>query len=382
MNIGFITSEYPCKSLQRNFGGIGSFIGNLAKELVNSGHIVTVFLYSQKDEVIVFDHGVEIHSIKQKKLKPLTWWFNRKYLQKYINKVIVDKKIDILEAPDWTGITAFMKFKCPLIIRLHGSDTFFCHLEKRKQKNKNFFFEKKALFGADHVIGVSNFVTNKTKELFTYNKDVSIIHNFINSNEFKPNHSSQIKDNTILYFGTLIRKKGVLELASIFNKITEKKSNVQLILLGKDVIDIQEKKSTLSLFKEKLTEKSKGNTVYFSEVSYNEVQKYISTSEVVVLPSFAEAFPMTWLEAMSMEKKMVTSNIGWSKELMIDGSTGFVEHPKNHKEFADKIIYLLENKFIGKEMGKNARRRIINHFNMNAIISTNLNVYRKVISNS
>ena len=46
------------------------------------------------------------------------------------------ENIDIVEAADWTGITAFMKFNCPLILRLHGSDTYFCHLEKRKLKIK------------------------------------------------------------------------------------------------------------------------------------------------------------------------------------------------------------------------------------------------------
>ena len=41
-----------------------------------------------------------------------------------------------IEAPDWTGITAFMRLKAPLVIRFHGSDTYFCHLEKTASKNK------------------------------------------------------------------------------------------------------------------------------------------------------------------------------------------------------------------------------------------------------
>lgn len=378
MNIAFITSEYRHKNLKLNVGGIGSFVTNFAQQLVSRGHQVTVFLYSQNKEEILLDKGIEIHLIKQKKVKLFTWWFNRKYIENYINKVVLSKGIEVLEAPDWTGITAFMKFKCPLIIRLHGSDAFFCHLEKRKQKKKNFFFEKKAIFGANHVVGVSKFVASKTKELFLYNKQISVIYNTIDPNIFKPNVSIKIKEKTILYFGTLIRKKGVLELASIFNKIIEKIPSAKLILLGKDVIDIEEHKSTLTLFKDKLTNQSKENVVYFSEVSYNEVKNYISTSEVIVLPSFAEAFPMTWLEAMSMQKKLVTSNIGWSKELMIDGNTGFVENPKNHSEFAEKIIYLLENKEEGEELAKNARQRIINKFDMKKSIEENIKLYMSI----
>lgn len=379
MNIGFVTPEYPHKELQLNVGGIGSFISNFANQLTESGHKVFVFLYSQKRQRIINDNGIEIHLIKQKNLKPFTWWINRMYIQNYINNLVLSNKIDVLEAPDWTGITAFMKFKCPLIIRLHGSDTYFCHLENRTQKKKNYYFEKKAIFGATQIIGVSNFVATKTKELFNYNKEIAVIHNSIDFSKFKSNSAILEKENTILYFGTLIRKKGVLELALIFNEIINQNPTINLILLGKDVKDILENKSTLEIFISKLTEESKKNITYIPEVTYTEVQDYISSAEVVVLPSFAEAFPMTWLEAMSMQKKMVTSNIGWSKELMIDGVTGFIEKPKNHKKYADKILYLLNNKNEGKEMAKNARERIIKYFNTNDSISKNLNLYNKVI---
>ena len=171
MNIGFITPEYPHEKLQLNVGGIGSFINNFACKLSKSGHNVIIFIYNQQKNEVFYDNNIEIHLIKQKVLKPLTWWFNRKHIQNYINKIVVSKKIDIIEAPDWTGITAFMTLKCPLIIRLHGSDTYFCNLENRKQKKKNFYFEKKALFKANKIVGVSNFVAKETKKLFKiYNK--------------------------------------------------------------------------------------------------------------------------------------------------------------------------------------------------------------------
>ncbi|WP_298880759.1 glycosyltransferase family 4 protein [uncultured Polaribacter sp.] len=378
MNIGFITPEYPHEKLQLNVGGIGSFINNFACKLSKSGHNVIIFIYNQQKNEVFYDNNIEIHLIKQKVLKPLTWWFNRKHIQNYINKIVVSKKIDIIEAPDWTGITAFMTLKCPLIIRLHGSDTYFCNLENRKQKKKNFYFEKKALFKANKIVGVSNFVAKETKKLFKIDKEIVVLHNSIDSLKFKPNLNKREKENTILYFGTLIRKKGVLELALIFNQIIIQNPNVKLILLGKDTIDVLEKKSTLELFYNKLSRESKKNISYISEVSYNDVLDYISEAEVVVLPSFAEAFPMTWLEAMSMEKKMVVSNIGWSKELMIDGVTGFIENPTNHQGFANKIIYLLNNKKKGNEMAKKARERIVNEFDIKRSTLNNIKLYKSL----
>lgn len=377
MHIAFITSEYPLKH-NLNSGGIGSFISNLSNELTNLEHQVTIFLYSQLKDEILYENGVEIHFIKRKSLKPFTWWFNRKKIEKYINKVINKNKIEIIEAPDWTGVTAFMKFSCPLVLRLHGSDAFFCDLENRKQKAKNFFYEKKALLNADGIIGVSNFVANKTKKIFSITKKITVIYNAINSDKFKPT-KIEIQKDSILYFGSILRKKGILELAHIFNLLILKNPKAILYLLGKDVYDIKEKKSTLELFKSTLSEDSKKSVVYLNEVKYNEVKEYILKSEVVVLPSFAEAFPMTWLEAMSLEKKMVTSNIGWANELMINNITGFTENPKDHKNFANKIAYLLNNDIKSNEMAKNARKRILDNFDLKILAKKNLQFYKSLI---
>ena len=85
--------------------------------------------------------------------------------------------INVLEAPDWTGITAFMSFKCPLIIRLHGSDGYFCKLENRPQKTKNRLFEKSALRRADFILSVSQFCADLTFKIFNLKRDIKVIPN-------------------------------------------------------------------------------------------------------------------------------------------------------------------------------------------------------------
>jgi len=108
------------------------------------------------------------------------------------------------------------------------------------------------------------------------------------------------------------------------------------------------------------------------------VKKIINSADMVLLPSLAEAFPMTWLEAMALEKKLITSDIGWAKELMIDGETGFMVTPKNVEDFSSKILALLDDKGKAKQMAKNARERIINSFEMNTILEENIEIYKKI----
>ena len=272
-----------------------------------------------------------------------------------------------------------MKFSIPAIIRLNGSDAYFCKLEGRKQKFKNYFFEKRALLGADEIVSVSGFTAKETNAVFKIEKCTKIIYNGINVLEFKP-LNSELNENQILYFGTIIRKKGVLELAKAFNILVETKPEVSLILLGKDVPDIFEKKSTLELFFNLLSENAKLRTSHLKEVHYTKVSELIANASLVTLPSFAEAFPMTWLEAMAMEKALVTSNIGWANEMMLDGETGFAINPKNHKDYAFKMKTLLEDKILANAFGKNARQRVLKKFDSKVIAAQNIKYYKTIIA--
>lgn len=377
MKIGFITSEYPHPKVN-HAAGIGTSIKNLGVALVRKNVEITVFVYHQNTDEIFMDDGVEIHLIKTKQFKFATWYFYRKHIQNYVNTIVSQKHIQLLEAPDWTGITAFMNFNKPVVIRLHGSDAYFCKLEGRKQKLKNYFFEWYALKKASKIISVSNYTAKITKAVFRIKGDIETIHNSINIDKFKP---TSLLENTgqILYFGSIIRKKGVLELAHIFNEVIKNNENATLLFIGKDVKDVFENKSTVQMFKELLTEKARCKFTHIKEVSYKEIKNYIQKAQVVVLPSFAEAFPMTWLETLAMEKALVASNIGWAKELMQDGKTGYLVNPVHHKIFSNKIIELLNNKAKNKCFGKNGRRRVVSKFSAALMLQKNINLYKTVI---
>ena len=375
MHLGFLTPEYPHPKTNPA-AGIGTSIKNMLTALVEKEVKVSVFIYGQSTDEIFTEGGIKFHLIKQRNYKFLGWYLHRKFLEKYLNKVIVNDKIDALEAPDWTGITAFMKLKCPLVIRFHGSDTYFCHLENRPQKKKNFWFEQKALAGADHLLSVSKFTAKKTATLFGIKKKIEVIPNSVDVAVFCPRHTA-VEPNSILYFGSIIRKKGVLELAEIFNLIIAKKPEARLLFAGKDVKDHSTGRSTKQLILEQLSPAAIKNTTWLGVLPYEKVLAQIAAANVVVLPSFAEALPMTWLEAMAMEKALVTSELGWAKEVMIDGVTGFTEDPKDHQEYAEKVLQLLNDPILAGKMGKAAREQIVAKFSTEVVVEKNIGFYEK-----
>jgi glycosyltransferase involved in cell wall biosynthesis len=379
MKIAFLTPEYP-HSKTGTSGGIGTSIKNLAKGLLAEGCSVRVLVYGQKEEGVFDDEGILIQQIRNVKLKGFSWYLTRKKLQKIINTLYDKKEIDLVEAPDWTGITSFISpKKCPIVIRLNGSDTYFCHLDQRPVKWNNKFHEKKALQKADGLLSVSRFTADKTNEVFGLNKKFTVIPNSIDVGLFSQN-SNDTNKGIILYFGSLIRKKGLLELPLIFNEVINKYPKATLVLVGRDVSDIiSGNPSTWQMMQELFTEEARANVNYIGSVANSDIKKYINEATVCVFPTFAEALPVSWIETMAMEKPVVASNIGWATEVIDDGINGFLVHPTHHLEYANKIIELLENTALQQEFGFEARKKVMDKFSVEVVAQESLSFYKSLI---
>ncbi|GAA4883750.1 glycosyltransferase family 4 protein [Flaviramulus aquimarinus] len=380
MHIGFITSEYPHPRV-KHAAGIATSIKNLAMALVKKGVDVTVFVYHQDKSEVLCDGDIEIHLIQSKQFKLATWYFYRKHIQKYVNKVVNDKKINLLEAADWTGVTAFMNFKIPLIIRFHGSDAYFCKLEDRKQKFKNFIFEKLALKKAKAYVAPTTYAGLETQKIFQLDKQkIKTIHYGLQLENFENKTPKIYNKNTILYIGTIIRKKGVLELAEIFNKVIKENPKAQLILIGNDSPDIITKgRSTYQLMQNIFSDEAKEHVRYLGKIPYNEVKKHIKNAHVCVYPSFAETLGMVTIESMAMQKSVVNTSIGWAQELIDNGVNGYLVHPTNIDGYFEKILKLLNDEKLCLQIGEAARQKVETLFDIDKNAEINIDYYKSIL---
>lgn len=381
MKIAFLTPEYPHLKTGSS-GGIGTSIRNLAIGLLAEGCSVRVLVYGQKEEGVFDDNGITIQQIRNVKFKGLSWWLTRKKLERIINALYANNEMDLIEAPDWTGITSFIQpKKCPIVIRLNGSDTYFCHLDKRPVKWVNKFHERRALEKADGLISVSQYTADLTNEVFGLHKEFTIIPNSIDIDLFDGNDSSNEKGNdknTILYFGSLIRKKGLLELPLIFNEVVQKNPSAQLLLIGRDVPDVVSgNPSTWQMMQQLFTEDALRNVCYLGSIPYQEIKAHIKAASLCVFPTFAEALPVSWIEAMALQKPIVASNIGWAKEVIADGVEGFLVHPKDHEHYATRILELLDNPQMQVDFGAAARKKVVAKFSMEVVAQQSVLFYKK-----
>lgn len=380
LKIAFLTPEFPHPKIGSS-GGIGTSILNLSKGLLINNCEVCVLVYGQEKDDYFYENGIHFYQIKNIKVKGFSSWLTQKKIQKLINKLFLEKKIDVVEAPDWTGFSSGIKPKCPLVVKLHGSDTYFCHLDNRPVKLINKKNEKKALQNADGLLSVSDYTARITKELFGLNRDFTVIPNSVDLDYFSDEEEFSQNNNTILYFGTLIRKKGLLELPLIFNEIYKLNSEAKLVLIGRDASDvISGNSSTWSMMQTLFDEEALKNVSYMGAIPYQEMKSQIVKASVCVFPTFAEALPVSWIEAMAMQKAIVASDIGWANEIIDNGIDGYLEHPKNHHEFAVKVANLLDDREKNKKFGTEARKKVINKFSLDTVAKQNIEFYKALIN--
>ena len=209
-----------------------------------------------------------------------------------------------------------------------------------------------------------------------------IIPNGIRINQFANPNPAAFEPGLIAYFGTLIRKKGVFELIEIFKQLLVVQPTARLVLVGADAPDIQSgADSTWNELQKNIPAAVLDRIQYTGKVPYEQMQAYIAQAHLCVLPSLAETQGMVTLEAMAMQKPVLTSNFGWSTELLEDGISGYCIQPKNHALYVQKIVELMSDSQRSIHMGKAARAMVEQNFDSKTISIQTSNFYQDIISN-
>jgi len=113
----------------------------------------------------------------------------------------------------------------------------------------------------------------------------------------------------------------------------------------------------------------------------DDVRPLICKSDVVVLPSYREGIPRSLLEAMSMEKPIITTDSIGCRDVVEDGKNGFLVPVKNPEALADAMIKMIEmTKEEREEMGKYGRNKVLREFDEKIIIRVYLEEIGKILS--
>lgn len=113
-----------------------------------------------------------------------------------------------------------------------------------------------------------------------------------------------------------------------------------------------------------------------------EVERIISSFSVGVLATFTEGISNSIMEYMMLAKPVVATDCDGSRELVVDGKTGFLIPPRDPSVLADRIAYLLENPGEARRMGEAGRKHVEKHFGLSVMVDKTIKVYERAISSS
>ena len=384
MHIAFLTTEYPILSVKS--GGIGIFIKHISHLLTKNDTTIKVSVIYWGNEIqnIMEDEGVSIIPIKRICTSYLSLYFGRKKLNTELNKILSEKKIDILESIDWEGALAFCRLKVPVVTRLHGSNVYFNYLAHTKTPLLIRILETNALQRSTAFIGVSKQALDISRKLFNIpiNKKACVIYNPIDfdyiSNFYQQEKKEQ-KDITILYYGTLVEKKGIFDIPKIFNTISERYDNIKLKLIGRDTIidGISSWEKCQSLF----SKHTMAKVEYLGVLPYAQTLACVNDSDICLFPNHAETFGLVLLEAMFLRKAIVCSDIDCFKEIADDRVEVLQCKVGDIDSFANALGLLIEHPAMRIQLGERAYKKAVLKFDSTLIAKQNITFYKKLIQN-
>lgn len=159
-----------------------------------------------------------------------------------------------------------------------------------------------------------------------------------------------MKEKYICYIGRPSYQKNTFFLLDVVSKTLKKWPEIKFVLLGVGYYS-----PDLEKMKEIITENHLENKiVLLSWLDHNETLAYVKNSLLYLTVSRYEGLPLSVLEAMSLGKAIVATNVVGNVDCVKDGYNGYLL-PIDADVFSEKICYLVENDEVREKMGRNSR---------------------------
>lgn len=341
MKIAIIVCSFPPKFL----GGTEVATYNIAKHLAKRGHDVHVMTQVDVDPPIESKgEKFNVHSMKIKKVPLigiLLFWIKVLFTLKKIKPDIIHiQSIDI----GIGGLLGKILLKKPYVVYGRGGDVYSPWVFKK-------IISKIIIKNAGAVIALTEDMKQEMTKI--YKRDITVIPNglditkFINLSKENIRRKMNIPNDVkiIIFIGRLKSVKGVEYLIEAMGLLGQKDVKTKLLLVG----DGAERERLEQLVKElELTK----NVMFVGRVSNEDIPKFLTMSDILVLPSLTEGFPNTILEAMASGLPIIATNIRGIPEIIKNGENGFLVESKNPEAIAEKILSLFENNELRKTISK------------------------------
>ncbi len=290
-------------------------------------------------------------------------------------------------APAWSCLFATKLTGRKFVTTFHGTYNF---------KNNFKKFYNSIMIRSDLIIAGSNFIFSHIKQNYSKylndKKKLMVIFRGINVDYFDPTTKFESDEKKLLIKWNIEKDKKIILLPG---RLTTWKGqevfieainlvNIELgyeafyaVILGSD--------QGRDLYKKKLIRLSEQyrlvNQIRFIDHCKDMALAYKVSDIVVSASTEPEAFGRVAVEAQSMQKPVIASNIGGSNETIIDEKTGFLFESENAKSLSQKILKLLYlDETLLKSIGTEGRKNIVKKFNVEKMCFSTYSEYKRLLN--
>lgn len=372
-----------------NSGGVEIGIVEFAKKNYETKDL-NIFLVSSGGLLInkLIHYDVKYFNINVKSKNPLIILNNIKKLKKIIKNETIDVVQVESRAPAWSCYYACKSLKVPLINVVQFNGIF-----KKSSILKKLY--NSAILKGDRVIAVSNAV--KVAIMNDYKvflggikkgnrKIIDVVYRAIDTNLY---NQKNVSENRKLILQSKLKLPDDKIIITLPARFTEQKGqkyflkvlknlkyeNYMCIMIG----DIKKNPKFVREIEKTIYKYQLENHVKIHE-NINDMPSLYALSNIIVSSSIVpEAFGRISIEAQSMEKIFVGSNIGGTLETVIDNKTGFLASSKNPADFASVLDYVINMKQDAlDEIRKNARNNVLENYTFDIMYNKMLKVYNSL----
>ena len=386
----------PASLPATQFGGIVFLAVDLAREIAEMGHDVTIYTTD-----LDFSNGPNkfnkelprLEKIKKFKINRTHVWFSFKlfFVNSSMSKQIENDKPDIIHTiglRSYQSIVAWRtskKLKIPLVVSDQGGLTthpFFNEsglILKILYRIQNFFI-KRIISNATAVSAANEYEKEIFRNLNKKSK-IEIIRNGVNletlvsKKNFKEKYG--INSRFILFVGRFSKSKGIENLINALNIIKHEGlfSDVRLVIMGVDFGYEQKMEEMIKKFD--LSEK----IMVIKNPPRDDVISAYGESEFLILPSQWELSPLVPLESFAFKKPVISTRSHGIPFTVQDDKTGILVEPENSEELSKAIIKLLQDDNLRERLGMCGYEFVHEECNCISMAKNSLRLYEKVLKN-
>jgi L-malate glycosyltransferase len=318
MKIGIVC--YP------TFGGSGVVATELGKGLARVGHHVHFITYSLPTRLESFTENVYYHEVTISSYPLFQYPPYELALASKLVDVTIYEKLDVIHVhyaiPHASAaymakqILATKGIHIPVVTTLHGTDITLVGQDPSYEPVVTF-----SINVSDVVTAVSASLRDDTYALFAVNRDIDVIHNFIDLNRFRRQQKDHFKlaicpngEKLLMHISNFRKVKRIEDILHLFAKLRQRMP-VKLLLVG----DGPERQRMEVLSRELHI----ADDVRFLG-KLEAVEEILSVADLFVMPSEKESFGLAALEAMACQVPVLSSDTGGLPELQIQGQTGYM----------------------------------------------------------